>query len=44
MILVTPKGGQPVKFDAGELVIFPARTKCRWNVHQAVRKHYRFGD
>tara|TARA_B100000963_G_C22088211_1_gene435351 strand:- start:157 stop:369 length:213 start_codon:yes stop_codon:yes gene_type:complete len=25
----TPEGGQPVKFGAGELVIFPAGMNCR---------------
>ena len=43
-VTVTPKGEQPVKFSAGDLVTFPAGMDCRWEVHQAVRKHYRFGD
>ncbi len=43
-VTVTPEGGQPVKFRAGDLVRFPAGMNCRWDVHQAVRKHYRFGD
>ena len=44
-VTVTPEGGgQAVKFSAGDLVIFPAGMKCRWDVHQAVRKHFRFGD
>ena len=43
-VTVTPEGGQPVKFGAGDLVIFPTGMNCRWDVHQAVRKHYRFGD
>ena len=43
-VTVTPEEGQPVKFGAGDLVIFPAGMNCRWDVHQAVRKHYRFGD
>ena len=43
-VTVTPEGGQPIKFEAGDLVKFPAGMKCRWNVHQAVRKYYRFGD
>tara|TARA_Y100000589_G_scaffold26054_1_gene21584 strand:+ start:730 stop:1005 length:276 start_codon:yes stop_codon:yes gene_type:complete len=43
-VTVTPEGGHPVKFGAGDLVSFPAGMKCRWDVHQAVRKHYRFGD
>ena len=43
-VTVTPEGGQPVKFGAGDLVIFPEGMNCRWDVHKAVRKHYRFGD
>ena len=43
-VTVTPKGEQPVKFSAGDLVTFPAGMDCRWEVHQAVRKYYRFGD
>ena len=43
-VTVTPEGEQPVKFGAGDLVIFPAGMNCRWDVHKAVRKHYRFGD
>ena len=43
-VTVTPKGGQPVKFSAGDLVTFPAGMDCRWEVHKAVRKYYRFGD
>ena len=43
-VTVTPDGGEPVKFGAGDLVVFPAGMACRWDVHKAVRKHYRFGD
>ena len=43
-VTVTPKGGKPVKFREGDLVTFPAGMHCKWDVHQAVRKHYRFGD
>ena len=43
-VTVTPKVGKPVKLGAGDLVIFPAGLNCRWDVHQAVQKHYRFGD
>ena len=43
-VTVTPEKGQPVRFGAGDLVIFPAGLNCRWDVHQAVQKHYRFGD
>ena len=43
-VKVTPKGGQPVKFGAGDLVTFPSDMICRWDVSKAVKKHYRFGD
>ena len=43
-VTVTPKGEQPVKFSAGDLITFPAGMDCRWEVHKAVRKYYRFGD
>ena len=43
-VTVTPDGGEPVKFGAGDLVVFPSGMDCRWDVHKAVRKHYRFGD
>lgn len=40
---VTPEGGAPVAFGAGDLVTFPKGMRCRWKISQAVRKHYRFG-
>ena len=43
-VTVTPEAGKPVRFEAGDLVIFPSGLKCKWDVHQAVRKHYRFGN
>ncbi len=43
-VKVTPEVGEPVKFGAIDLFIFPAGMNCRWDIHQAVRKHYRFGD
>tara|TARA_Y100001968_G_scaffold314399_1_gene339687 strand:+ start:666 stop:839 length:174 start_codon:yes stop_codon:yes gene_type:complete len=43
-VTVTHDGREPVKFVAGDLVIFPGGLDCRWDVHKAVRKHYRFGD
>lgn len=42
-VTVTPEGGEPVRFGAGDLVTFPAGMSCRWQIHRAVRKHYRFG-
>ena len=41
-VIVTPDGGAPVAIKAGDLVIFPAGMSCRWQVLQAVRKHYQF--
>jgi len=41
-VVVTPDGGSSVSIKADDLVIFPAGMSCRWNVLQAVRKHYQF--
>ena len=43
-VTVTPEGGTPVQFGAGDLVVFPAGMDCKLDVHKAVPKHYRFGD
>ena len=43
-VTVTPDGGEPVRFGVGDLVVFPAGMSCTWEVHKAVRKHYRFGN
>lgn len=40
-VVITPGDGRPVSIKAGDLVIFPAGMSCRWNVLQAVCKHYR---
>jgi hypothetical protein len=42
-VTVTPDGGEPVRFGAGDLVVFPQGMSCTWEVHQPVRKHYQFG-
>ncbi len=42
-ITVTPGGGKPVRFGAGDLVVFEAGLSCTWDVHAPVHKHYRFG-
>jgi hypothetical protein len=42
-VTVTPEGGRPVSFGAGDLVTFPAGMRCTWEVKAPVRKHYRFG-
>lgn len=43
-VTVTPEGGAPVRFGAGDFVTFPAGMECTWDIHAPVRKHYRFGD
>ncbi len=42
-VTVTPDGGMPVSFGAGDLVTFPAGMSCHWEIRVAVRKHYSFG-
>ena len=42
-VTVTPDGGLPVSFGAGDFVIFPAGMSCTWDIHEDVRKHYNFG-
>jgi uncharacterized cupin superfamily protein len=37
---LTPAGGAPVMVNKGDLVTVPAGS-CRWDVHAAVRRHYR---
>ncbi|WP_372796925.1 cupin domain-containing protein [Pontiella sp.] len=38
---VTPlNGGEPVRFGAGDLVVFPPDLACVWNITKPVRKHY----
>ena len=43
-VTVTPAGGAPVRFGAGDLVTFPAGMACVWEIHAPVRKHYRFDE
>lgn len=42
-VTVTPDNGEPVRFGAGDLVVFAQGLDCTWQVHAPVRKHYRFG-
>ena len=42
-VKVTPEGGDPVEFGAGDLVVFPQGMNCTWEISQNVRKHYKFG-
>ena len=40
---VTSEDGKKVKFSKGDWVVFPQGLKCRWNITEQVRKHYKFG-
>jgi uncharacterized protein len=42
-VTVTPKnGGEPVSFQAGDLVTFASGLDCTWQVIKSLRKHYHF--
>ncbi len=41
-VTVTPREGEPIRLQAGDLVTFPAGMSCTWRIHRAVRKHYVF--
>jgi len=41
-VQVTPKGGAPVSFGAGDLVIFENGLECTWHVIKPLKKHYLF--
>ena len=41
-VVVTPDGGEPVSMGKGDLVSFPKGMSCRWNIRQAVKKHFNF--
>ena len=41
-VTVTPKGGEPVSFCAGNLVTFASGLDCVWEVKQPLLKHYHF--
>ncbi len=42
-IIVTPKGGEPVRIVPGDLVVFPEGLDTDWEVVKPLRKHYRHG-
>ena len=43
-ITITPDSGESVRLGFGDLIVFPSRMSCTWEVHKAVKKHYRFGN
>jgi len=40
---VEPEEGEPVEFQAGDLVTFPKGLNCIWEISSPIRKHYKFG-
>jgi uncharacterized protein len=42
-IIVTPKGGEPVRIVPGDLVVFPEGLDSDWEVVKPLRKHYKHG-
>lgn len=42
--IVTPDGGEPVKIERGDLVIFPKGMSCTWKIIEPVEKHYNFSE
>lgn len=42
-ILVTPRGGEPVRIVPGDLVVFEAGLDSDWEVVKPLRKHYKHG-
>ncbi len=38
----TPEG-EKVEIEPGDLVTFPKGLKCKWTVHEKIRKVYKFG-
>ena len=45
-VLVTPTGSwascKPTEVSAGDLVVFPDGMTCKWEVTEAIDKHYNF--
>jgi len=41
--VVEPEDGDPVEFQAGDLVTFSKGLKCVWDIKEPIRKHYQFG-
>ena len=41
-VTVTPDGGEPVRIQPGDLVIFPEGMSCVWDIKKDIRKHCRF--
>ncbi len=42
-VKVTTDNGEEVKIQKGDLVSFPKGLKCKWEVREKIRKHYKLG-
>lgn len=42
-VMVTPDGGESVRFGVGDLLVFAQGPSCTWDGPAPVRKHYRPG-
>jgi hypothetical protein len=42
-VTVTPDVGEPVRFGAGDLMVFDTGLSCTWEVHAPVCTRYLFG-
>jgi uncharacterized protein len=40
--VVTPEQGEAVEIGEGDLVTFAKGLSCRWDIREAIRKHYIF--
>ena len=41
-VTVTPARGNPVHIVPGDYLTFPKGLQCTWDIHQTIKKHYRF--
>jgi len=39
--IVTTEDGEKVSFGAGDLVTFPKGLKCKWEILENIKKHYK---
>ena len=40
---VEPENGEPVDFEAGDMVTFPEGMNCVWQITSPIKKHYKMG-
>jgi len=42
--VITPKTGETITIERGDLVRFPAGLDCTWQIQEAIEKHYIYGQ